>query len=479
LLKPLEQDLAWTLAIAVFVTAMLLLGGTSTPAPAMRFMFSAASLVLLAVAAWRLRDQMLTSGARWGLGLVALMLALFFIQLIPLPPVLEVLLPGRDAIDRIQGLAGASGGWKPMSLSPLATRESLTALLPGLAACLAILAVPAPHRYMLALAAVAVAVINVLLALAQKFTGGLHPYALHAAGDASGLFANRNFMAAQLYASLPMLAVLALSGAKTKRIPVWLAAIIALAYFAVVLAGLAVAGSRAGTILCMLAVVGSFFLPWGRLKSHRMATRTRFGFYVAAIAVFLFGQFGLVGLLRFTELDPLGDYRVSILSTSMQALRHFWPLGSGFGTFIPVYQMFETPATMREAFVNHAHNDWLEIVLEGGVPALLLLVAFLLWFLGQAFRIWRRRGDASGDLTMMAASLSASLLLLHSAVDYPLRTPALMTLFGLCLGLMASPVALRQVRLRQAPPLSETPMSRKPLRPFQSPPSGTLEGDAA
>jgi O-antigen ligase len=469
LVKSLAQDQYWVVAVAVFFTVMLLAGGTSAPMPFMRLLFSVASLALLACAAWRLRHQLPTSAAKVALVLLALTVALFFIQLMPLPPALYGLMPGRGPFLDIHELAGTNRRWLPLSLSPADTRESLLALLPGLAVFLAALTLPARKRYVLALAVVGVAIFNVLLALAQKFTGSetFFIYKEFGAADPTGIFANRNFLAAQLYASIPMLAILALAGAKTKQIPGWLAATIAFVYFGIVLVGLAVAQSRAGIVLCMAAVVGCLFLPWGHLKTSRSGLRTKLLLYVSGLTIFLFGQFGLVGL---------NDYRLPMLKVSGEALNAFFPAGAGFGTFVPVYQMFESPDTMRESFVNHAHNDWLEIVLEGGIPAILLLAAFVLWFGWNSFRVWHRRGDQSGDLVMMAASLSAGLLLLHSAIDYPLRTPALMTMFGLCMGLLASPFVVRQLRMRPAIPEIEgnivRGVVRKPLRPFQPPQPG-------
>jgi O-antigen ligase len=478
LVKAIAHDHAWTAAVTAFLVAFLLAGGTSAPLPVARFVISLASIALTAVAVWRLRVMPLTAAAEVGLVILAFVIGLFALQLLPLPPVIHTLLPGHESFEQVDALTGNTSRWQALSLSPNATRASLIALLPAFAIFIASLTVPAGQRYRLALGVVGAAVLNVLLALAQKFSGGdaFHIYKAFAASGPTGFFANRNFFAAQLYASLPMLAVLALAGAKTKQVPGWLAAVIALAYFGIVLVGLALSGSRAGIVLCMAAIIGSLFLPWGNLKSSRMGLRAKLLFYVTTLAIFLFGQFGLVGLLRLTQVDPLEDYRVSILGVSLNALTAFFPAGSGFGTFVPIYQMFETPETMLTAYVNHAHNDWLEIVLEGGVPALLLLIAFLLWFGWNAFRIWRRRGDASGDLVMMAASLSAGLLLLHSAVDYPLRTPALMAMFSMCLGLMASPFVLKQVRLRQAPPLVEGQVLRKPLRPFQAPANNAAGG---
>jgi O-antigen ligase len=452
------------------------------PAPWLRLAISTISLFVLGAAAWRLRFTPLMPVTAGLLVLAAALGGLFIIQLVPLPPVLQGIFPAREPFAAVEQAAGMPGGWRPITLSPQATLDSLAALAPAIAACIACLTVPANQRYLLALAVVGVALVNVILATAQKFMGGdsLFIYKAFSAGGPSGFFANRNFFAAQLYASLPMLAALAIAGAKTKRLPGWLVAAVTFAYCGIVLVGLAISSSRSGILLCMAAIVGSLFLPWGNIKSSRMSTRAKLLFYVTALFIFLFGQFGLVGVLRFSEANPLEDYRVSILDTTYRALKEFFPVGSGFGTFVPVYQRFEAPETMLVQFVNHAHNDWVEIVLEGGVPALVLLAAFIGWFAWSSFRIWRRRSDLSGDLTMMAASISAALLMLHSIVDYPLRTPALMTFLGICLGLMASPFAIRQrirAPLQEMPIASLGPVERKPFRPFQPRPVEPTAGE--
>ena len=40
-------------------------------------------------------------------------------------------------------------------------------------------------------------------------------------------------------------------------------------------------------------------------------------------------------------------------------------------------------------YVNHVHNDYLETVLETGLPGLLILVLFILWWVRRSVRIWR------------------------------------------------------------------------------------------
>ena len=84
--------------------------------------------------------------------------------------------------------------------------------------------------------------------------------------------------------------------------------------------------------------------------------------------------------------------------------------------------------------VNHAHNDYLEVLLELGVPGGLLILTFLAWWGRRAVQIWR-----SGSTTPFAwaAMVATATLLAHSIVDYPLRTAGLGSVFIACCVIMA------------------------------------------
>ena len=88
----------------------------------------------------------------------------------------------------------------------------------------------------------------------------------------------------------------------------------------------------------------------------------------------------------------------------------------------------------RRRYVNHAHNDWLELWLTGGAPAIVLAVGFLAWLAASTFRLWSSGQPEAPVLDLalaQAASIVIVLLLLHSVVDYPLRTAALSVLFAM------------------------------------------------
>ena len=101
--------------------------------------------------------------------------------------------------------------------------------------------------------------------------------------------------------------------------------------------------------------------------------------------------------------------------------------------------MHETPSTMLSAFVNHAHNDWLELWLEGGLPAAALMACFLALFAVQTIRVWNPRGAYAEHVLPRAASVVGMVLLLHSLVEFPLRMPALACIFAAMMAMLMAP----------------------------------------
>jgi O-antigen ligase len=80
---------------------------------------------------------------------------------------------------------------------------------------------------------------------------------------------------------------------------------------------------------------------------------------------------------------------------------------------------------LERAYVNNAHNDLLQVVLEGGLPATLVLLAFLAWLAYRTRQVWARK-DGPPDLLARLGTMLAFMILAGSTVDYPLRTPFVM-----------------------------------------------------
>ena len=153
------------------------------------------------------------------------------------------------------------------------------------------------------------------------------------------------------------------------------------------------------------------------------------------------------------------NLRWPIAEATTHAIAADLPLGVGLGAFEPIYQMFESPAATLPAYVNHAHDDWLELVLDGGLPALALMLAFLLSFARASVRIRReppRTGRAVDRALARAGTIVIGLFLLHSTVDYPLRTTSLMVVFAFAAALMIPPAETNE-RERPAKKIAAAP----------------------
>jgi O-antigen ligase len=86
---------------------------------------------------------------------------------------------------------------------------------------------------------------------------------------------------------------------------------------------------------------------------------------------------------------------------------------------------------------NHAHDDYLELWLEGGWPFFALAAAMIAALGWAAWGAWRSR-DAEDSLWAKAASISLLLVLLHSLFDYPLRTTAIEAVFAVLAAVLVS-----------------------------------------
>jgi O-antigen ligase len=145
------------------------------------------------------------------------------------------------------------------------------------------------------------------------------------------------------------------------------------------------------------------------------------------------GSFG-----RLTS-DPVDQTRAAAFRPLLEAARTFLPFGSGFGTFEPVYRRVEPDTLLSTIYLNQAHNEPLQLAIEGGIPALVLLALFLVWWADAAFRSVRPRGSASRRALGIAMAATTLILMLSSLVDYPLRTPILSGLFAIgCIELARS-----------------------------------------
>lgn len=371
------------------------------------------------------------------LGLLVALLIVISLQLIPLPPGLWTELPGREDIKDGYRALGQQLPWLPISLTPYETLEGCLPLLPPTAVILAVLRLRAYKETWAAAALFAGTLAGILLGYLQVSAGrfGLPAWYLYEytnVGSAVGFFANRNHMGTLLLIAFPFVVAMFFVDGNTTSRRTTPSAIIGAAGVMTILLGIAVNGSLAAVALAVPVIAASALL----IRSLRRFRAV----LVAAVAV------GLVGALIFLADSPVQPKLTGETTSSFEgrwedwgltwtAIERSFPVGTGFGSFERVIATIEPAQDVTLTYINHAHNDYLELLLEGGIPAAILVVAFLVWWLGKS-----GRALAPPVLNPFAgaAAVASGAVLAHSVVDYPLRTTAIAAIFAFCLAVLAA-----------------------------------------
>lgn len=106
-------------------------------------------------------------------------------------------------------------------------------------------------------------------------------------------------------------------------------------------------------------------------------------------------------------------------------LRLWWQrpwLGHGAGAFRTVFPSAK-PASVT-LFYDHAHNDFVEMLVDRGAVGLLLWLASVLGLLALAVNVLRAPGDSLRRGLALASIAGGGALLLHAMVDFNMQIPA-------------------------------------------------------
>ncbi len=254
-----------------------------------------------------------------------------------------------------------------------------------------------------------------------------------------GPYVNRNHFAGLMEMLLPMALVLSFS----KRVHPVTRATYLLCVF-LIAAAVTMSKSRAGVLIVgmELLVIVLMVLPKGT-KNSRLALRS-----LAVLGVIVFVAAGVASnfMAKFHSDDLIR------IGTTMDSLKMFKAhpfAGWGLGTFPYVYPQYRSYFSWY--FINHAHNDYAELLVETGAAG----IALMLWFLSVVFTQgwsrcsgWRSQEEPAFQL---AGLLGIAGLLVHSLVDYNLHIPAnAVFLFALCAVVAMYPSGASQRRSKSA-----------------------------
>ena len=442
--RPLEGSLAQRahfVALLLILILCLIGGGASRP-DVLSLLYLRPALVLCAALILVTPGPFDFRTLRTLLLMLAALAGLMALQLVPLPPEVWQSLPGRDRYVEAAQAAGFPQPWRPISLTPDLTWNSLIALLVPFAVLLGMAPLRRDQVHALLYVLIGFSCISAILGLAQLGSGeqsSLFLYSITHSGSAVGFFANRNHQATLLAMTFPLLRVWTLlphPNPQWRRARYWIAVGIGIFLVPMILT----TGSRAGAFLGLLGLAGALLVS-PPTREERAGEPRRRGWQRAGIAallaapvvmtviVLIFGR--AVAIQRLISPEGFADERrFGEMPTMIRMVIEFSPVGTGFGSFDPVFRGFESDASLDPRYFNHAHNDVVELALTGGFPALALLAAFILWWLYRSFAAFRPyRNYRSEVLFARAGALVILILFLASLVDYPLRTPFMAMVF--------------------------------------------------
>lgn len=181
--------------------------------------------------------------------------------------------------------------------------------------------------------------------------------------------------------------------------------------------------SRGGIIAVSSSLVLFFsFLAWKNAKYSRL-------FFIGVIGCLFVSVtwFGWDPIFkRFEQITNsygvITDGRIPVWENSLQLIKDFWLTGSGFGTFIAVFPDYRT--FPGKEIYDHAHNDYLELLTDGGIIGFLLAAWFVIAVIRAGWKMINRRRDRYAKLIGIGALAGIFGMLMHSVSDFNMHNGA-------------------------------------------------------
>ncbi|MEQ1438052.1 O-antigen ligase family protein [Fontimonas sp. SYSU GA230001] len=290
---------------------------------------------------------------------------------------------------------------------------------------------------------------------------------------ATGTFVNRNHLAGYLElagaAALGLiLADLGSSGAQ-RSLRQRALALIALLFstkmrarlaLIVMAIALVLTRSRMGNVafvssLCLCAML--FIL----LRHRRYALRA-FALFASIVAIDILvvsNWYGLDRVIqRLEQTDLSSDSRAVFLRHAPPAIDAYWTTGAGLGTFAVAFAPYRSAEL--DPYFDHAHNDYIEFLIETGTVGCGLLAIFVLAHALHALAILVRRRRRMAAAVAFAALMGMLAIAIHSTADFNLQIPAnaatLLVLMALSAGCSSSSRKRRRAAEPAPPPGATT-----------------------
>ena len=377
---------------------------------------------------------------------IVLFLALMFFQMLPLPlSAIKHLSPAAYAVYRDAGSAlNLQMGWRTISLDPTSTREEFLRVLTYATLFWVILNNFRQRRQLEGIVAIIIGTgfLLAVFGIIQKYSwnGKIYWVRELTQGDSPfGPYVNRNHFAGYMEVVIPLTIGYLLAHSPLRREPIslrgrfllWTSAqtskSILLMFAAMFMAAsLLLTGSRGGLVSFAGSMV--FFAVMIRMKatSRRKGSRVVLAFCSLGLiaAIWIGGNSALLSVERLEKgfREPSTEHRLVLWQDTLRMAKDFTRFGSGFNTFEEVYPMYKT--LPDQAVFQYAHNDYLQLLAEGGIVPFGLAMWFLIaWYRKLGVR-WMERHDPFASHMTLGGMTSVFAILIHSLTDFNLHIPA-------------------------------------------------------
>lgn len=352
----------------------------------------------------------------------------------------------------LEGLIGEETVFPPgstISLDPNATRNRVVQLL-ALFALFAVvrygIASPATFRRFAVVCVINGALLS-LFALAQRFSAPHHIlfWSYTTRGDPYGPFVCKNHFPDYVNVCLGLgVGLLLLTPGFRNRASKFGEWLVALGQESRTLWLISAVGIMVTAVLFSLSRGGMMGLAAGALCFLLLAVRTRrftnsMGL-LAAVAILALSSAAWFGadaisqrLSTLTERDPDGSRR-EVWSRTLPLLARFPLWGTGYGTFMSIETQSLQPGDEQLLDWDHAHNDYLETAIEGGLISLVLMLLGLGFVYGTGIRALNRLRDHPNGTLVLGGLSGLTAVAFHNFADFGMHIPAVVVLLTVLIG---------------------------------------------
>jgi O-antigen ligase len=202
--------------------------------------------------------------------------------------------------------------------------------------------------------------------------------------------------------------------------------------------------SRGGlTAYCVMAgILGIGYIVQNRAglsSSGRLASQTAvalaFILLIILLLIFLGSDNALLrGIASMLDSEDPTSGRLHFWSVALSIWKEHPILGVGMEGFGKAYMQFDDSNGIFR--VERAHNDYLQMLTDGGLIGFALLLWFCFEFFSQGIKQIKTSDDAETRLLLIGCLAGITGILVHSFFDFPLRTEANAYFFLLVLSLL-------------------------------------------